>query len=453
MADRDKAQAVAQGAANDVRDSLHTFLGRSAWTDPVTNFVAALVAASVTLVVAILSAIFRIASDLVALYLETLASAREQNFEAINKVIVAGMSDTLSIDIDPGDLPTNSGGAGQAARVQKLGAAFHDTMYAVFAAGDTGEIGPGERAARGFTGFGLSYAANAALTAIIPEIESLGFFKEFSQIGEEIGSALGIGRMHRRAIAPLFDNLVAIPFKQELNAKFARELLPVPLLCTLNNAKLLEDEEFTRQMGAHGFSARLQALLLQAHAKALPLPVLELSIAQGVLTKGIAVQALQAQGYTPEAAELLLLSLTMQRQDKLRSSVVQDAFAMARDRHMPDVEFKATMESVGVPADEQTLWTQRLQLYLDHSHKRLSIGEILYLLERNQLTSDDLHKWAIGEGYSEDDAFTLEVWADLKDAEYEKKLKAAADKKAAADAKAKAKADAAAAKAGHSGTP
>lgn len=453
MADQAGATRIALEAAGDVRDSLRSFLGRGLVADQVTNLIAALVGASVTMVVAIMGAIFRIGADLVALFLETLEESKRQNFDAINNVIAAAMGDLLSIDINASDLPTGDNARGQVARVQKLGGALHDMLYQVFGAGAPGSIGPGEQAARGFTGFGLSYAANAALTAIIPEVESLGFFKEFAQIGEEIGAAVGFGRMHRRAMGPLIDNLIVTPLKQELNAKFGRELLPVPQLCTLNNARLLADDEFTRQMAAHGFTGEIQRLLLIAHAKPVPVPLLDLAISAGVLAKDVAVQQLQAEGFTPEAAELMLLTSTLQRQDKLRSGLAQDAFAMARDRHMTDTEFSAVLDAAGVAQDEQALWKQRLDLYINHSHKRLSIGEIIYLLERNQLTSDDLHTWAIGSGYSEDDATTLEVWAELKDAEYEAKLKAAADKKKAADAKAKAKTDAAAAKGKPSGTP
>jgi hypothetical protein len=435
MADRDKAQQVATDAANDVRDALRSFLGRGVGADTVTNLIASIVAASVTLVVAILSAIFLIGADIVALFLETLESAREQNFDAINKVIAAAMGDLLSIDINPADLPRPGEGSAQVDRVQKLGAALHDTFYAVLGAGDPGEIGPGERAARALTGFNLSYAANAALTAIIPEMESLGFFKEFSQIGEEIGSSIALGRILRIAVKPLFDAFISTPLKQEMAAKFPRELLPVASLVQMFNAGLLDDDPFNQQMHAHGFSDDNIARLISVHTKPVQLPTLERALASGLIVKGIALANLQAQGYSLETAELLLQSLTLQRQDSLRGNVVSDAFAMARDRHMSDTEFKTVLDSIQVPQDEQALWMQRLTLYLDHPHKRLSIGEIIYLLERNQLTSDYLHQWAIDSGYSEDDAFTLEVYADLKDAEYEAKLKAAADKKKAADAK------------------
>lgn len=453
MANQQAANEIAQNAGNDVRDSLRSFLGRSIWSDTVSNLVAALVAASVTLVVAILGAVFRVGADLVALFLTSLEEGRRQNFEAINNLIAAAMGDLFGIDINPADLPTGDNARNQKARVEQLGAAVHDLFITSFGGSSGGDIGPGERAARAFTGFNLSYAANAALTGIIPEIESLGFFKEFALIGEEIGGAMALGRMHRRVIAPLFDGLVITPFKQELSAKYPKELLPIATLCTLHNGRLLDDSEFQRQMSAHGMDAAQIERLSLAHAKQIPLPMLERAISANLVTKDIALQTLQMQGFTPEAAELMLQSASLQRQDTLRSDLVTDAFSMAKARFMDATEFANILRDAQVPSDEVTLWTQRLSMYLDHAHKRLTIQEILYLLEHNQITSEYLHTWAVGEGLSEDDAFTLEVWADLKDADAAAKAKAAADKKKAADAKAKAKADAAAAKAGGGAVP
>jgi hypothetical protein len=434
MADQDFGTKVAVDAGSKVKEAITSMLagkdGAGLGVRTIANVAATIVAIMGMIVMAAFSAVFRIATVIGTIFLEGFEAGRLANQDTMNAMAAALLSDLLGIEVDGSDIPKGGSAGQQIQRAEAIGGKFIDLIEGALG-GQPGDGGnAGAKAARAFSGFNISSAIGAGMIGVITEIESLGFLKEWGELGEGVIRTLGLSRLSRRALAPLVNALITSPYTRFMNEKYRPEHLTVPEVLRAMLSGRMDESTATGHLAALGYSDDyITELRIQGQPAFSPVEV-DTLVRWGKIDRTEGLRMLRQQGWPDESADLKLTAIEAARADGQVAAYAEELFQMARDRFIDSATYTTLIDRLPISEDEKQRRADRLGIWLEAPHKRLSLSEILFLLEHLQLNDGDLHTWAINSGFSEDDAFTLETWASLKVLDFDKK-------QAAADARAK----------------
>src|SRR5262249_34715248 len=128
MAGSDKAGQLAIEAGQNVHDAVLGFLTRagiSLGKETIASVAGALVATLSAIVSAIFGGAFLIASELAALFLESMEATTRDNQTAMNDLIAAAMTDLLSVDVTGSDIGPGGDPNAQVQRARQIGGKLH----------------------------------------------------------------------------------------------------------------------------------------------------------------------------------------------------------------------------------------------------------------------------------------------------------------------------------------
>lgn len=423
MAFGDAQIKFAREAADQTYDAVLGFFGDKGRPGATANAIASALAAVVMAVAVILTValgvIFTIGSQVAAIFLQTLGEVRNDNQAALNPVMAAALGDLLGIEIDAGSIPQGGQGADNIPRMRAIGGLLHDLLKREFGGDGTPDSVNGAAAARAFTGFNINFSAGTAIISILGEMSSLGYFKEFREVGESIAENLGLGRLHRGALKPLVDNLVTKPYNRELLAQYRQTRMTPEQYVRAATSGKIDNTAFHDNMAEAGYTdADIVTLqdLLQQKLGAGALAQLERA---GRITREAANAILTTQGYALVDADGMMLSEQLHRDESLQTAYIQEAYNLARDRHITESDFQGVLNSITMAESEKQLWASRLSLHLLHPTKRISILQLAYLGERNQITDVEVDEWVTAEGYDEQDAALIHLYVLGKELDYD----------------------------------
>ena len=122
----------------------------------------------------------------------------------------------------------------------------------------------GIAAAQALMGFVLSSAVRQANIEGMTEKIPYGFGEIFEKYSEMVRENLGIGRMLRFALRPIFQDLVATPMKWAMNKQYRAKLFVAPEAARAFLAGIYTLDQFKEELALDGYSdARALALLSQ----------------------------------------------------------------------------------------------------------------------------------------------------------------------------------------------
>lgn len=439
MAFGDAQIKFARQAADQTYDALLGFFGDKGRPGALANSVASALAAVVMVVAVVLTValgvIFTIGSQVAAIFLETLGEVRNDNQGALNPVMAAALGDLLGVEISADSIPQGGQGASNIPRMRAIGGLLHDLLKSEFGGDGSPESVDGAAAARAFTGFNINFSAGTAIISILGEMSSLGYFKEFREVGESVAENLGLGRLHRGALKPLVDTLVSKPYTRQLLAQYRQTRLSPEQYIHANIAGKLDGTVLQTHLAEGGYTDA-DIALLQDLLSTKPEPsVLGQLERAGRITRDAAIDILALQGYTRNDADGVMLAQQLARDASLQGAYIQEAYNLARDRHITESDFQGALDSIIMPESEKQLWAQRLSLHLLHPTKRISILQLAYLGERSQITDAEVDEWITAEGYDETDAALVHLYVLGKELDFD----AAQRKKAISSLAAKAR--------------
>lgn len=452
MAGFDDQIQFANEAAQQTYKAVLTFFGNNGQQGFVAQKTATALSAVVlimaVLVSVILGVMFRIGTQITALFLETMGEARQSNQDALNSLIAASMSDLLGVQVTGSDIPAGGDPQAQVDRAVVIGGKLIDLLTQEFG-GNSGPDGVnGAQAAKAFAGFNINFSTSAAVLSIITNIESLGFFTEFREVGERMAESLGLGRLMRIAFKPLIDHLIAKPYDRQLANQYRQQRMTLGDVVHADAANMHGTNPLHQDLSDQGYTDADQAILIQLHAKRASTSDYLTLVRTGRMQHDEAVTRLTQQGMSEFEAGAIVDAAALNDQMTLNMSYIEDAYHLARDRHIDETAFQQILQSVSIPDAERQIWAQRLSLHLLNPIKRISLAQLLYLGERAQITDADVEAWTTAEGYTEQDAAMIQLYVLGKELDFD----AAQKKIAAAAAAAAAKKAAAAAKTTTTGT-
>jgi hypothetical protein len=388
--------------------------------------------------------------DLLALIGQFFVAAQANNTPGFYNLTADLITDLTGVEVDGAALFDRYQKRGRIAAMQATGGAFVDLLASEFAGvtqtenGGVFTVGKGDgigglpavqitpesgmNAARAFLGFAMSFAVREGNTDFFASLIPFGIGEGFKSYAEDLSKSLGLGRLTRLALKPLFQNLVAIPMTWAFNKQYTPTMLGAGELVRAANAKLMAFDDMREQMARHGFSVTNTDILSELHAKWPDAKQQFLVETLGQQDQNTTNTFLSILGYTEKGIEQLRIAeandFTRRLAFELAHTLVHPVLTGAIDA----ATYSGVLGKLPLSDKEKSDLVALVTELLSHPRKRLTFAQMTTAFVDGIIAVDELATYLHEEGYREDDiAILLQI--DLL------KLGAAKAKAAAAKAK------------------
>jgi hypothetical protein len=403
---------------------------------------------------AAISIVASLLDSLLAVLADFFLAAQAQNTPGFYQLTAALITDLTGIDIDGASLFSQFQQRGRIAAMQKVGGQIVDVLASEFAgvtqsdAGGVFTVGRGDgvgglpavpltpeqgvNAARTFMGFAMSFAVREGNTDFFASLLPFGIGEGFKGYAEDLSKSLGLGRLTRLALRPLFQNLIGIPMTWALNKQYRPTLLGADLAVRAFNAGLFSAEQLVEELSRHGFSSERQNVLQSVHTKypsERDLFLLELA---GQIPADEQHTLLRRIGYNDDNIDLLIKTEPLHAKRELSLKLAENLVHQVLIGNIDGPTYASVLARFTLTQGEQQDFVGYVDELLAHPRKRLTFAQISAAFVDGIVSVDEVASYLHEEGYREDDIATL-LQLDLF------KLKEAQAKTAAAAAKKKKK--------------
>lgn len=377
---------------------------------------------------------------LIDLFLSALADffqqAQGNSNPAFYNLVAALITDLTGVEVAGADIVGKFQQRGRLAAMQALGGALVDTLAGEFggvfqtdrggvftAPKGTGigglpdvQLSPeqGVNAARAFMGFALSFAVREGNTDFFADSLPFGIGHCFKDFTEDLSKNLGLGRMVRLALKPLFQNLVAIPMTWAFNKQYRPTLLGASEAIRAFNNGLYTAEQLTEELARHGFSVERQNALQAFHTRypnEQDLFLLELA---NKLPRNEHLNALLRTGYSADTAQQLIDAEPLRLQRHLSEQIAHSLLHSLLNGEIDADTYSAALNRFMFTADERNALAGFAAELLSHARKRATFTQMETMLVDGIIDVGELQSWLQTEGYSADDQLRLMQLALLK---------------------------------------
>jgi hypothetical protein len=360
------------------------------------------------------------------------------------------ITDLTGIEVDGGALFDRYQKRGRIAAMQATGAAFVDLLASEFVGatqteqGGVFHVSPGSgvgglpatpitpesgmNAARAFLGFAMSFAVREGNTDFFASLIPFGIGEGYKSYAEDLSKSLGLGRLTRLALKPIFQNLVAIPMTWALNKQYTPTLLGADQAVRAFNAGLYTGDELNEELARHGFSMERRNALQAFHSKYPAESDLFLLELAGLLPNSEHRNTLKRIGYSDDNITLLLAAEPLHTKRRLSLHLAETLIRPLLTGLIDLPTYTSIIGRFTFSDQERVDIVGFATELLQHPRKRLTWAQVTTAFVDGIYSVADVASWLNQEGYSQDDIATL-LQIDLL------KLKAAQAKAAAKAAK------------------
>ncbi len=278
------------------------------------------------------------------------------------------------------------------------------------------------------------------LQSLIPF--DIGHVEDFSKIGEEVIRALGMGRLVRRAFAPLITAAATTPLQWKVHKQYRQTMYSAGEAVDLFFRGKLTEPELQEELSRLGWAQTRIEGLKELHSKPSPLTDMIVLVREGLRTREDTIQKLLDQGWDNGTAELVVSAEEIRRLAGIRD----DAFGAIRsayvDRRIGDAELSNFMPTIFPSDADRAAHEAALRTIRDLNTKRLTPGQVEACVKAQILPIAAYRDVLRLDGYDEEAVLALELLletqlnkeADLETLRQEKIAQLAAEKTARADA-------------------
>ncbi len=349
--------------------------------------------------------------ELLAAVADLFLAGQGEGSRGFAHLTAALIGDLLGVEVDGDTIFTAFQQRGRIAAMQDVGAGFADVITKELIQG--GDVSPeqGEKAAKAFLGFVLSFAVRQGnvefLTQLVPE--EFRFAEGFRMYGELMAKNLGLGRLTRMVLKPLLTTLAATPFQWWLNQQFhPTQFKEADLVNPFSQDTMPQDVVF-KTMDLLGYSQDKIQELIKLHTKKQTLADYELFIRYGILDKESAIGLAGSIGYLPEILRVALTAEDLKRADSALRTLVDDIESRVIAGQLTTDDFSALLDSLPLGPYEKKFRLQTVQYRVKATHNHLSLAQAQKAFEEGLWTLDQLDAYLTARGYSAEDVGTLEA--------------------------------------------
>lgn len=417
-------------ASSRVHDAVNAFgvqHGVPAWIAVIVAHVsAALVFVALFVVAAVVQGVVGVGTFFAVTILGVITKVRTENASDFNQVIAAALSELLGIEISAASIPSGTGPRGIDARITAIGEALHGLLAGEFVVPAPITPEQGQRNAQKFSGYAINFATGSAFISILTEAVSIGFLKEFRELGVETAQALGLGRLQRLALQPLIRNAIQQPSDLYYKGLLRPDRLSEAQIVQALKAGLLEDGAARQMLAEKGYPDPLIDILLNLLATKIPVSDLARLIRYNVITEQQAIEKMTEQGIDPDDAKLLLQSTEAGLADSQVGVTLADAETALLEGFIDQGTWNSIIADLPLTQEQERLYRKRVGFKLERPRKHITFAQLKSGVVEGIIDFDFVDTWLTNQGYTDEEhlILTFEIIQALATAE----AKAAAKK-------------------------
>jgi len=276
------------------------------------------------------------------------------------------------------------------------------------AAGD-GQLTPSTAGAEAYLEMVMKLALEGYLEGSIVHALSAGYLEKFGELDDILAKVLGIERMSRAAIRPLFDARVVTPFEWHVNKTYRPTRLSPSTVARQWARQRWDWDDVVEELARQGYDdVRIDALINEQR-KFLSVADVRQMVTRGEWTGDQARKHLQDQGYDEDAAERALRVEGLNRIERHESAIVSALLTAYVNRNIGRGELVAELNArVGPPA-ERALALELADARHALNVKQLSPSEARACVKAGILAVPDFRAALRQDGYDEPSVTALEL--------------------------------------------
>jgi hypothetical protein len=359
--------------------------------------------------------------------LQVLSQLRQDAAPALSEVAGAVMGEFLGFEVHADQLDQRQGFEGNVARANVIGSALHDLLTREFTPDGVVTPETGAAAARTFSGYNINFAAQNAILSLFFDMASIHQAEQIRELGVEVAQNLGLGRLHRSAMKPLIDNLIVHPYTKYMNAKYQQTGLSEQRLCQAFLAGDVDATALQQGLLHLGYPVALHDIVVHGYTPQLTVNEVYALIKAGDVPQAEAIGLLRKQGWSEDFAHNKLAAVAAEELLREEKKVITTLEGLVKERYMDTATFAVELRKLHLYDDDIELILRSTGYYLEHQYRHFTLAEVLYMVDRNIITDQDVQDWAASIGFNAQDRDTLSLFFASKENDYEQQVQAKRD--------------------------
>lgn len=348
---------------------------------------------------------------------DTIAASLLQIYGAIQgghspgtfSLAAAAVSDLLGTDVDSGTLQAAYQRGSNAAMSALGGAVFNQLKGELSPAGNPIQPIDGINAALSFLGYGLQFAVREGnlefITSLIPEEWRVG--EGLRTYGSNMARNLGLGRLTRLALQPLFKIFIQDPMTWYYNQLYTPTLLGASVAIKAFNRGQIGQDVLNQELAYAGYSSAYQAVMATEALGQKSVSDLYTQFIHADPNLPNFQQAIQNLGYSQQTAEDLMNVTVWNDADTFLQEMAETAYTKALSDPTQAAAFQQYVLNLWPGGNRAQFWAARLQDDLATPRKFLSWSEVQDAVVAGILAISDADAFLSAQGYGPNDLSTL----------------------------------------------
>jgi hypothetical protein len=361
------------------------------------------------LVNALILHIFMTLGGLAARLATIVMQIKDQGDAAYNALAEVAIKDLLDVDVRIGSTNAASAAGAHAQAVKNIGEGILRGMFGNYTGGSPESLKPSAAAAERFTAMMTRLSFEGWMAGWLVELIGGGQLEKFGELDDKLAQTLGLGRLSRRVLAPPLSILVETPFTWLLNRTFRPSLLGMSEAVRQYLRGRYTRERLFYEGSLNGYKDEDIEALIATHQHYLSVEDLGYLLAGMKWTDEQAVQHLRDSGCSEEIAKLELELEVNRRLDTFRHQMATELMASYEHKDIDRDQFERGLVAAGILTRERDMYIQLGALRRELQVKHLTLGEMEAAVKRGILSIQDYRAECLRQGYSLNDARTLEL--------------------------------------------
>lgn len=350
---------------------------------------------------------FTLASQMLAQFFSLISEFRHEVTHTFDDTTAEVVNEFLGTNLDASVMKTGTGGDETIQKANAIGGAVLNRLEQEFA--PNGSVSPdtGAAAARTFAGYGVNFAIQNALISLIGACIPETRLDDLRELGVEVAGNLGLGALVSSAIAPLVDNTIVRPYTRQLKAKYQQDLIGYAELMRAILRGTVDKDRFMGYIREQGFSDDQITEVISQMQPRLRSSEWNVLVALGIAPSDQSQLEDVGRGMPADLVALKQRAESFHRLQRPRQRALQAVMQQISNGFLDLTALEKLFTELQIPDDEAAIWRLTAGYLYEHTRKRLSQSDMLFLYEAAQITDQDVQDWAIANGYSTDDALTM----------------------------------------------
>ncbi len=338
------------------------------------------------------------------------------------------LNELLGTEFSPEMVPTGRNIDSHIARAEAIGGLLHKQLISEFVGKQDITEDLGRRAAARMSGLLINFGAATGLLGVIGGLVPQLRLEELREVGELVARNLGLGRLHRMVMKPIFTTLIATPYQWYLNRTVHPKRFTAAEAINAFTGVLIDEKDLFADLELEGWSADRIKQLIRLHQKKLEKTQVELLVRYKAWTRTLGIDYLKRIGWSAENADLVLNTAELERADRRLTAFIDALEKDVLDGLLTIPEMETVLDALPLGDVEKAFISSTVSYKLKIPRAQITLAQMESAFEQGLVDLNELEAYLRRRGYSNDDGRILTQLTLLKTAQLKDKGKAKADR-------------------------